>query len=106
MSDYFDKFGKQVTMSDYMKLIADTEYCRLKKTEIAHIDGDEEITISTVWLPGYMTIGNDKTPTFETLIFGGQEDGWVRRTKSIEEADRTHNYAVHLCTGLREKDRA
>jgi hypothetical protein len=104
MTIYLDKHGKQITHEQMLELAIDKDYCRVKKTEIAHIDGDERIEVSTVWLPGSITI-DGKKPIFETMIFGGPEDQWQKRYSDIEEAKRGHDFAIHLCTGMRAQDK-
>lgn len=99
---YFDKYGEKISYSRLMELAVDTDYTRIKVSQIAHIDGDESITVSTVWLwSGVLATG----PMFETMIFGGPEDGWRKQYTSIDEAKLGHDFAVHLCTGMREQDK-
>lgn len=104
MAQYIDKYGNEITKEEMLELAIDQSYCRINKTQIAHIDGVERIEVSTVWLPGQPSIAEGK-PVFETMIFGGPETGWMKRYTSIEEALRGHNFAIHLCTGLRAQDR-
>lgn len=103
-SIHIDKFGKEVSAFDMLRLAVDKDYCRIKKSDVAHIDGTEIIQVSTVWLPGVLSSTGPK-PVFETMIFGGPEDGWTKRYSDIEEARRGHDYALHLSTGMRDKDK-
>jgi hypothetical protein len=104
MTNYVDKHGEKITHEQMLELAIDQGYCRVKKTQIAHIDGDERIEVSTVWLPGLSSVDSGK-PVFETMIFGGPETGWSRQYSSLEEAKRGHDFAIHLCTGMREQDK-
>jgi hypothetical protein len=104
MTIYLDKHGESITREQMLELMIDQEYCRIKKTQIAHIDGDERIEVSTVWLPGHLSVSGDK-PLFETMIFGGPETGWSKQYSSIDEARRGHDFAIHLCTGMRAQDK-
>lgn len=104
MTQYVDKYGNSITHEAMLNLAIDDEYCRVGKTQVAHIDGNESIEVSTVWLPG-LSSEVDGKPVFETMIFGGPEDQWTRRYTNIDEAGLGHNFAVHLCTGLRAQDR-
>lgn len=100
----FDKYGNKITEAEMLKLASDPDYKRIAKTSIPHIDGNEEITVSTVWLPilgGHLT----EMALFETMIFGGPEDGWSRQSRILSEAITQHRFAIHLCTGLRAQDR-
>lgn len=103
MTEYVDKYGKKITHEEMLELAIDQGYCRINKTQVAHIDGVERIEVSTVWLPGSISIAGH--PVFETMIFGGPETGWMKQYGSIEEAKHGHNFAIHLCTGLRAEDR-
>ena len=104
MTEYVDKYGKKITEDEMLELGIDQGYCRISKTQVAHIDGIERIEVSTVWLPGSRSVPEGK-PVFETMIFGGPETGWMKQYTSIEEAKHGHNFAVHLCTGMRAQDR-
>lgn len=103
MTEYVDKYGKKVTHEEMLELAIDQAYCRIKKTQVAHIDGIERIEVSTVWLPGSRSVTGQ--PVFETMIFGGPETGWMKQYSDIEEAKRGHDFAIHLCTGMRAQDR-
>lgn len=102
--DYIDKEGNAITYAELTHLFTDKDYCRIKKTDIAHIEGNEEISVSTVWLAGQKSMSTGG-PLFETMIFGGPENGWQKQYSDVEEAKRGHDFAVHLCTGMREKDK-
>jgi hypothetical protein len=104
MTEYVDKYGKKITHEEMIELAIDQSYCRIKKTQVAHIDGEERIEVSTVWLPGSKSVPEGK-PVFETMIFGGPETGWMKQYTSLEEAQRGHDFAIHLCTGMRTQDR-
>jgi hypothetical protein len=99
----FDKDGNKITESEMLILASDPDYRRIAKTSIPHIDGNEDISISTVWLP--ILGGINQRPLFETMIFGGPEDGWMKQSTDEAEASANHKLAVHLCTGLRAQDR-
>lgn len=101
---YLDKDGNTVTLAQMSVLMLDQDYCRVKKSQIAHIDGSEQIEISTVWLPGRVSASSGR-PLFETMIFGGPENGWMRQYDDIEEAKRGHDFAVQLSNGMRLQDR-
>jgi hypothetical protein len=103
MTDYIDKYGNKVTHEELLELAIDQGYCRVSKTQVAHIDGIERIEVSTVWLPGSRSITGQ--PVFETIIFGGPENGWIKQYNDIETAKLGHNFAIQLCTGLRLQDR-
>jgi hypothetical protein len=38
MTDYIDKYGNKVTHEELLELAIDQGYCRVKKTQVAHID--------------------------------------------------------------------
>lgn len=101
---YIDRDGNSVTLEQISMLMLDRDYCRIKKTTIAHIDGTEKIEISTVWLPGKISFKSGR-PVYETMIFGGPEDGWQKQYDDVEEAKRGHDFAVQLSNGMRLQDR-
>lgn len=98
-----DRDGNLVPVEKITELAIDREYCRLMKTSIAHVDGDERIEISTVWVP--QAISNKGGPVYETLIFGGPETGWSRLTTDVDSARHTHLFAIQLSNGMRARDR-
>lgn len=99
---YFDKYGEKISYTRMMELALDTDYTRIKASQIAHVDGNEDITVSTVWLWSGVQA---TTPLFETMIFGGPEDGWRKQYTNLEEAKLGHDFAIHLCTGMRAQDK-
>lgn len=101
---YIDRDGNSITLEQMSTLMIDHDYCRIKKTTIAHIEGTEKIEISTVWLPGRISPTSGRA-MYETMIFGGPEDGWQRQYDDVEEAKQGHNFAVMLSNGMRIQDR-
>ena len=61
------------------------------------IIGDTEI--STVFLGIDRGIGSGAPVLFETMIFGGMQDGYRERYQTIEEARQGHERAVGLAVG-------
>lgn len=62
------------------------------------------ITISTVFLGvDHRHFGQGRPVLFETMIFGGEHDGWQNRACTWDEAEAMHAHAVALVQG-RESD--
>lgn len=63
----------------------------VKKTELP-----DSIRISTVFLAIDSGIFNDKPLVFETMIFGGEHDGFQERYTTWDEAEAGHQKAIEL----------
>ena len=90
-----DKDGNISTTEDiheWGEWYEDPDHRRIDKTEL---DGD--IMISTVFLGLNHGFLNDDPPIlFETMIFGGSEDGYCERYSSETEARAGHKRALEL----------
>lgn len=71
---------------------------RIKETLVPKLVGDD-VRVSTVFLvidhnyiPGY----SGSPVLFETMIFGGLQDSWCIRDKTMQDALLTHQQAVNL----------
>lgn len=55
------------------------------------------IMVSTVFLGIDHNFSNRGEPlVFETMIFGGEHDGWCARASTKDEAERYHKHAIGL----------
>lgn len=54
------------------------------------------VQVSTVFLGIDSAIFNEKPILFETMIFGGEHDGFQERYSTWEEADAGHKKAIEL----------
>lgn len=86
MSDYFDRDGEPMTLDQYCKTLDSKG--RDKRVGYTKIDAD--VSVSTVWLALDHQWGEGEPLIFETMIFGGDHDGWMRRYSSEEAAMRGH----------------
>lgn len=57
---------------------------------------DGGVRVSTVFLGLDHAFGGGTPILFETMIFGGANDGWQDRYETIEEARKGHRKAVEL----------
>ncbi len=88
--DYYDRDGQTITMGEWARLFEDKSYQRVDRTKI----GDVEV--STVWL-GLNHGPVDGPPLiYETMIFGGTEDGRTWRYSDEYAAVTGHARAVDL----------
>lgn len=62
----------------------------VKKTEL------RDCNISTVFLGMNHRHGNGTPVLFETMIFGGEHDGYCERSCTWEEAENEHQKAINL----------
>ncbi len=59
-----------------------------------------DVEISTVFLGlDHNHLGQGPPLLFETMIFGGEHDGWMDRYTTWEEAEAGHNEAVSMVEG-------
>lgn len=84
---YRDKFGKEITMEEWARLLNDREYCRVKYDEV------NGYKISTVWLGLNQQYYDYAQPEFfETMVFGlsGNADEEMERYHDLKEAQEGH----------------
>jgi hypothetical protein len=61
-------------------------------------DGNEQVRISTVFLPFDYSFGRSKTPIlFETMVFGGDHDDEMERYHTWEQAETGHRKMCERC---------
>ena len=85
---YYDKQGKPIEFIDYARLFEDTEYRRIGLHE------SNGVEVSTVWLGLDHRLSGDKPLIFETMVFGGKNDGYQQRYSTLKEAQTGHKKAV------------
>jgi hypothetical protein len=101
---YFDRQGTPITMRQWALLrqrgldpdghFGPNSYVRIGEDKI-----DATTTVSTVWLGmdhgfNYGMVEHYRPVIFETMIFGGEYDDYMRRYCSEEEARAGHDEAV------------
>lgn len=98
---YFDKEGKPISMRQWgeLKYSGDmqSDYARIGWDEVPGEDRDgESAHVSTVWLGIDHGIrrGDDPPVIFETLVFGGPQDGVMLRYCTEEQAEVGHKAVV------------
>jgi hypothetical protein len=66
---------------------------------VAQVDITPDIRVSTVFLGGFMTYQDRVPKLFETMVFGGPQDGRTEKAETWEEAERNHRAIVILSGG-------
>lgn len=66
---------------------------QLQRTELV-IDDETEVTVSTVFLGMDHNFVGSKPLLYETMVFGGDNDGLCHRTSTAGEASRMHQVVV------------
>lgn len=96
--------GKQpVLCEDFM------QYAKWWETADRHVnktDLPDGTQVSTVFLGldhGYSHMNGEPPLVFETMIFGGEHDGYQERYSTWEEAESGHQKAVELIFGVESK---
>lgn len=75
------------------------EWMETGDRRVAFTDIDE-VEVSTVFLGLDHSFLSEGPPVlFETMIFGGEHDGWMERYSTWEEAEIGHNIAVAMVRG-------
>jgi hypothetical protein len=99
MDCYFDRSGHPITMEQWAKLLENREYCRIGDTTI-HVKG-HDVRISTVWLGLDHCFGEGPKLIFETMVFGGSQDGYVRRYSTWQVATEGHVETANMIERIR-----
>ena len=66
----------------------------VKKTKIS-----DDVNVSTVFMGLDHSLNGDPPLIFETMIFGGEDDGWQSRCSTWEQAETGHILAVAMAKG-------
>ena len=99
MSNYkLGKDGKTPVLTRERDLTAWDQDRTVKRDKITSPKGD--ISISTVFLVIDHSFGGGPPILFETMIFGGDHDGYQDRYATWEEAEEGHARALALVKGL------
>jgi hypothetical protein len=88
MSEYYGRDGEPMTPDEWLEKFSDFDYKRVALDKI----GDVEV--STVWLGLNHNWGAGRPLIFETLTFGGPDDGDMDRYATEAEALRGHEQTV------------
>ncbi len=92
---YLDRDGKEITYEEWVDLYADKEYKKIGSFEV--LANGEKIQVSTVWLGLDRNLEPNSEPIlFETMVFGGRNNGLCRRYSTELEALIGHNEIVDI----------
>jgi hypothetical protein len=95
---HYNMEGEPISLEEGEKLFEDGDARIVAKIEIG------DITVSTVLLVMDHRFGGEGPPLiFETMIFGGDHDGYEERYSTREEAEAGHARAVKLIRGEEEE---
>jgi hypothetical protein len=82
------------TMEEWSRFFGDTE-----RRKLAHDTITDGVEVSTVFLGIDHNFGSNGPPVlWETMIFGGPQDGYQERYSSREAALEGHRIAVEIAT--------
>jgi hypothetical protein len=88
---YFDRDGKEISQTEWLKLIDDSEYSRVA------LDNLNGVKVSTVWLGWDHGWGYEEKPLiFETMVFEGELDQYMERFATEQEAKDGHKSAMEM----------
>lgn len=90
MSDYYDRDGEPLTFDQYRKTLD----AKGRNKRVGWTDIKSDVSVSTVWLGLDHGWSGGEPLIFETMIFGGDHDGWMQRYSSEEAAMRGHLQVV------------
>src|SRR5690606_41277 len=86
----YDRDGNPLTDEEYDKYSVPGH----RNKRVGRTDINSDVSVSTVWLGlnhGWVGAG---PIIFETMVFGGDHDGWMQRYSSEEAAMRGHLQVV------------
>lgn len=91
------KTPKEVGFQEYMEWVAAEPDRKVAYTEFPDID----VEVSTVFLFGsshFPRFMKQPPMLFETMVFGGNHDGWTEKYSTWDEAEKGHESVVKLIT--------
>lgn len=87
---YYDRDGRPMSMRRSFEVFDDIAYRHVAVTAVG-----DDVEVSTVWLGLDHSFGLGGPPViFETLVFGGELDGWMERYTTLERAEAGHEEMV------------
>lgn len=86
--NYYDLDGNPIDMETWATRFEDVDGRRIG------LDERGDVRISTVWLGLDHQWGDGPPLIFETMVFGGEHDGEMRRYSTREQAERGHEAMV------------
>jgi hypothetical protein len=93
--NYFDRDGNQITTEEFDKKRSDIEYQRVGLFET--LANGEKISVATIWVGMNQSFVPNADPViFETMVFGGRNNGLCRRYSTELEALVGHNEIVDI----------
>jgi hypothetical protein len=92
---YFDRDGKALTEEEWQEKVTDIEYQRVGVFET--LANGEKISVATIWLGMNQSFVPTEDPIiFETMVFGGRNNGLSKRYSTELEALVGHNEIVDI----------
>jgi hypothetical protein len=103
LNGYYDKQGNPIDLWRWGELHEDLDYIVVEKTPLMY--NDEPVEVSTVWLGINHQWGEGPPIIFETMVFGGPDDGDQWRYSTEKEARDGHAVIVHELVNRAARDR-
>ena len=92
---YYDRDGKSITQEEWQEKVADIEYQRVGVFET--LANGEKISVATIWMGMNQSFVPTEEPViFQTMVFGGRNNGLCRRYSTELEALVGHNEIVDI----------
>ena len=92
--EYYDIDSNPITFDDWVRIMSEANKNDIDIKRIAY-DKIGDVEASTVWLGLNHAWNPDSPPLiFETMVFGGDDDGWQDRYSTKEQAQTGHNLVV------------
>lgn len=93
---HWDRDGRPISLERWAELLERREsYRRVAATWLG--DGPGAVQVSTVWIGIDYGFGETARPLiYETMVFGGNLDGWQVRTADRTTAQAAHDEVVAL----------
>lgn len=94
MSEYYDRDGRVITLMEWVHKFETDDEKIVQQTR-----GEDGTLVSTVWLGINHNWGKGPPLIFETMVFGGDHDGYQERHSTETEAIEGHEEACQLVFG-------
>lgn len=92
---FYNRDGKEISQEEWAELKNDYDYAKIGHFET--LANGEKIRVSTVWLGINYNLNLDGDPVlFETMVFGGRNNGLMRRYSTELEALLGHSEIVDI----------
>lgn len=91
---YFDWYAQPISLDEFVELVS--------RNNVVASTERGDVAVSTIWLGVNHQYGDGPPLIFETMVFGGEHNGYQIRYPNVDEARRGHELVEAMVWGVPE----